>query len=110
MARSDRTPQDLAVLADRLHESQGMSADRAISMATKIAGADDDIWQAARDWGHSGQLPTEPEVEGYRPRDLGERMSPSAAFTALMALRREPMRALSALRHHVTAPSAAANT
>lgn len=104
----ERAADELEALAAGLRLQQGMAEERAAAMASKIAAADDDIWQAALSWSRSGELPEAPEVEGYSPRELGERLTPSAALTALMALRRDPQRAGSALRHHVRRPAAPA--
>lgn len=97
-ASEDRREQALH-LARRLVEAQGIEEADAVAVANKIANSDDDIWSAALRWLHEGSLPNQPEIEGYTPQSLGHRFTPSVAFTALMALRRDPERARSALRH-----------
>jgi hypothetical protein len=97
-AEADRSA-DSKLLAQRFVETQGIDEGDAAKVADKIATADQDIWNSALAWAKHGELPAEPEVEGYTPKLLGEKYSPSVAFTALMGLRTEPERTLSALRH-----------
>lgn len=86
-------------LVHRLAAVQGLDTDRAERLARRIAEADDDIWEAALLWSATGEMPDRPSVEEQSPEKLAERLSPSQVFTALMGLRADPERALSALRH-----------
>lgn len=93
-------------LRDRLMRDQKLELEQAEAVADKIAAADEDISDAAAHWVRTGELPDTPKIEGYSLRHLGMRMSPSMALTALIALRRDPQRARSALRHHARPASA----
>jgi hypothetical protein len=94
-----RTDIEVLRLAESLSRAQDLDTDRAGRLARRIADADDDIWQAALIWASTGEMPTEPTVEGQTPARLNARLSPSQTFTALMGLRTDPERAKSALRH-----------
>jgi hypothetical protein len=90
---------DVELLTGKLAAAQGLKAAHAGRLAQKISEADDDIWAAALQWAATGQMPTEPVIEGQDPARLYGRMNPSQVFTALMGLRSDPERARSALRH-----------
>jgi hypothetical protein len=94
-----RTDTEVSLLAKSLSRAQALDADRAERLARRIAEADDDIWRAALAWASTGEMPAEPAIEGQTPATLNARLSPSQTFTALMGLRTDPERALSALRH-----------
>lgn len=94
-----RTDTEVSRLAESLSQAQRLEADRAERLARRIAEADDDIWEAALTWARTGEMPAEPVIEGQTPARLSARLSPSQTFTALMGLRIDPQRALSALRH-----------
>jgi len=98
MPRS-RTDIEISRLAESLSRAQHLEAGRAERLARRIAEADDDIWEAALSWAATGEMPTEPAIEGETPAGLSTRLSPSQTFTALMGLRIDPDRARSALRH-----------
>jgi hypothetical protein len=87
-------------LRDALVNRQGLPLPRAEDLAAKILTADDTIVNAALLWARTGEMSEDPRIEGYDAKQLGLRMPPSAAFTALMSLRSDPARALSVLRHH----------
>jgi hypothetical protein len=82
-----------------LAHAQDLEDAHAARLAQKISEADDDIWAAALQWAATGQMPTEPVIEGQNPVRLHARMNPSQVFTALKALRSDPERARSGLRH-----------
>ena len=94
-----RTDAEVSHLAESLILAQRLEADRAERLARRIAEADEDIWQAALTWARTGEMPAEPVIEGQTPARLSARLSPSQTFTALIGLRTDPERALSALRH-----------
>ena len=94
-----RTDSEVSRLAESLSRAQHLEDERANRLARRIAEADDDIWAAALLWASTGEMPTEPAVEGQTPARLSTRLSPSQTFTALMGLRIDPDRARSALRH-----------
>jgi hypothetical protein len=94
-----RTDTEVSLLAESLSRAQDLDADRAERLARRIAEADEDIWQAALTWASTGKMSAEPAIEGQTPATLSARLSPSQTFTALMGLRIDPERALSALRH-----------
>jgi hypothetical protein len=96
---ADRQISDVQLLAEKLTAAQDLEAARAEQLAQKISTADDDIWVAALQWATTGRMPVEPVIEQQNPALLYARMKPSQVFTALMSLRSEPERALSALRH-----------
>ncbi len=96
---ADRSITDVQLLTEKLAAAQDLEAPRAAGLARKISEADDDIWAAALRWAATGQMPAEPVIEGQNPARLSARMNPSQVFTALMGLRSDPERALSALRH-----------
>lgn len=98
MAR-DRSISEIQLLTEKLADAQGLEPPHAERLARKISEADDDIWAAALRWASTGQMPAEPAIEGQTPTRLYKRMKPSQVFTALMSLRSDPKRALSALRH-----------
>lgn len=89
---------EIAELATALAKAQQLEDDHVYSIARKIAHGDSDIWQAALSWAWTGLMPNTPVVEQYNPRELAERLNPSQVFTALMALRRDPAQAMTALR------------
>ena len=95
----DRSAADVELLTEKLAAAQGLEGTHAGRLARKISEADDDIWAAALQWAATGQMPAEPVIEGLDPARLNGRMNPSQVFTALMGLRSDPERALSALRH-----------
>lgn len=94
-----RTGIEVSRLAESLARAQNLDPDRAERLARRIAEADEDIWQAALTWASTGEMPSEPTVEGETPAKLSLGLSPSRTFTALMALRIDPERAKSSLRH-----------
>ena len=94
-----RTDIEVSRLAESLATAQNLDADRAKRLAREIAEADEDIWQAALAWVGTGEMPTEPVIEGRTPASLSSWLSPSQTFTALMGLRIDPERTKSALRH-----------
>jgi hypothetical protein len=96
---ADRTDTEIFRLADSLARAQELAAERAERLARRIAEADDDIWNAALSWATTGEMPAEPVIEAQTPARLSARLSPSQTFTALMGLRIDPDRALSALHH-----------
>lgn len=95
----NRSITDVQLLASKLAAAQDLEAEHAEKLARKVSEADDDIWAAALQWATTGQMPAEPAIEGQDPARLNARMNPSQVFTALMGLRSDPERALSALRH-----------
>jgi hypothetical protein len=94
-----RTDAEISRLTESFILAQHLEANRAERLARRIAEADDDIWQAALTWARTGEMPAGPVVEGQTPARLSARLSPSQTFTALIGLRTDPERALSALRH-----------
>jgi hypothetical protein len=96
---ADRKISGVRHLAEKLAAAQNLEFGRAEQLAQKISTADDDIWQAALEWATTGQMPAEPVIEERNPALLAIRMKPSMVFTALMSLRSDPERALSALMH-----------
>jgi len=94
-----RTDIEISLLAESLARAQRLDAGEAERLAHEIAEADDDIWEAALSWARTGEMPTEPDIEGQTPARLSKRFSPSMVFTALIGFRTEPRRARSALRH-----------
>jgi hypothetical protein len=94
-----RAETEVSRLAASLSRVQRLETDRAERLARRIAEGDDDIWEAALTWASTGEMPTEPAIEGQTPARLSARLSPSQTFTALIGLRSDPERALSALRH-----------
>lgn len=91
-------PSAEVLLREAFTERQGLSADAAATIAAKLAGADDDIIDAALAWASDGLLPDHPIVEGASPASLGRRLGkPSIVFTALMRLREDPAAARQAL-------------
>lgn len=95
----DRSIADVQLLTEKLADAQDLEAAHAARLAQKISEADDDIWAAALQWAATGQMPAEPIIEGQNPARLIARMNPSQVFTALKALRADPERARSGLRH-----------
>ncbi|HXL16393.1 MAG TPA: hypothetical protein VN961_02605 [Streptosporangiaceae bacterium] len=96
---ADRSISDVQLLTEKLAAAQDLEAAHAGRLAQKISQADNDIWAAALQWAATGQMPAEPVIEGQNPALLSARLNPSQVFTALMGLRSDPERALSALRH-----------
>jgi hypothetical protein len=96
---ANRSASDVQFLTEKLADAQDLEVTEAGSLARKISAADDEIWAAALQWATTGRMPTEPVIEGQNPAGLFVRMNPSQVFTALIALRSDPERALSALRH-----------
>ncbi len=94
-----RTDIEVSRLAASLAKAQNLDPDHAERLARRVAEADEDIWQAALTWVSTGEMPSEPTVEGRTPARLSTRFSPSETFTILMALRIDPERAKSSLRH-----------
>jgi hypothetical protein len=102
MATRARTPRpeiDRQRLRDEFVAIQGTPPETATLLVERIAAADDDIWDAAMTWMSSAQMPTAPEIHGYTPASLAERLRPSQVFTALAGLRTDPRVALDALRY-----------
>jgi hypothetical protein len=102
VATRERTPRsklERERLRERFVATQGSSPDSASRLVTRIAGADDDIWNAAVTWARSGEMPPAPEIHGHTPATLGMRLRPSQVFTALVGLRTDPRVALHALRY-----------
>lgn len=98
-AASARARTEVGLLADRIAAAQGLDHERAEELAQKIAFSSDDIWDAVMSWARTGEMPTVPEIRGHTPRDLARRLRPSQVFTALTALRSDPVAATNALRY-----------
>lgn len=95
-----RDPETIQRLADAFDKAQRFGGgERPIDVATSIAGASDPVWEAAMHWLEHGEMPEEPAIRGYNPRMLTrvKGLVPSAALTALMALKEDASAALLAL-------------
>jgi hypothetical protein len=99
---ADRDSQTIGRLAAAFEQAQRFGrGETSIDVARKIATASDLIWNAAVHWLDRGEMPDEPNLDGYTPSSLArdKGLVPSAVFTALMALEQDPSAALITLKH-----------